>query len=160
MRQLDNLFGPHIKKFKEKFDDLPTIDISFSNVGNGENGESIYRVSIGYLDNFVSDLMSSDDEWERVGKMFDELTTQTTNTIRRMEERQNRMRELEIEMPICASNSYRVRHVDTRDFVPVMANEPVEVRPMFNTHWDGEIRDTGFTVQDAYQQFCDSIEEV
>lgn len=159
MRQLDNLFGPHIKKFKDKFNDLPSVDISFSNVGDGENGESIYRVSISYLDNFVSDLMSSDDEWERVGKMFDELTTQTNETIRRIAERQNAMREMNIEMPSFARNSHRVGYVDVRDFAPVMANEPVEVR-QFSTTWDGEIRDTGVTVQDAYQQFCDELEEV
>lgn len=160
MRQLDNLFGPHIKKFKKKFNDLPSIDISFSNVGNGENGESIYRVSISYLDNFVSDLMSSDDEWERVGKMFDELTSQTTETIRRMEERQNRMRELQIEMPSFSHNGHRVGYVDIRDFVPAMADEPVETRPTFNTHWDGEIRDTGVTVESAFRNFCEELEEV
>ena len=108
MRQLDNLFGPYIKEFKKKFNDLPTIDISFSNVGDGENGESIYRVSISYLDNYVSGLMSSDDEWERVGKMFNKLVEDTTETLRRMTERQNRVRTMEMEMPSLTRNSHRV----------------------------------------------------
>jgi hypothetical protein len=137
MRQLDNLFGPHIKKFKDKFNDLPSVDISLSDVGNGENGESIYRVSIGYLDNFVSDLMSSDDEWERVGKMFDELTSQTDETIRRMAEREERMRGLEIEMP-------RFRNYDGNTFTPVMADEPVYSWPRPR----------------SFEHFCDELEEV
>lgn len=157
MRQLDNLFGPHIKKFKKKFNDLPSIEISFSNVGDGENGESIYRVSISYLDNYVSDLMSNDDEWERIGKMFNKLIEDTNESLRRLAEHRSRIGTTEIEMPHFARSSHRVGYVDIRNFTPVMASEPVDIR---QRDWNGGIRNTGVTVESAFRDFCNELEEV
>lgn len=148
MRQLDNLFGPHIKKFKNKFNDTPSIDISFHSVGDGENGESLYRVSISYLDNYVSDIMSSEDEWDIVGKMFDKLIEDTTTSLRRLAERQERTRDMTMEIPSWTrhrtTNYFRVGSVDVRNSTPVIADEPVEVRqrPI------------------SFEDFCDELEEV
>lgn len=153
MRQLDNLFGARIKEFKKKFNETPSIDISFEGVGDGENRDTIYRVSMSCLDNYVSEIISSDEEWNKINKMFDELFEKTTETLRRLSLRQSRVRNMEIEMP---RNYHRVGYVDVRDFVPSMASEPAR----FTTNWDGEIRDTGETPESAYARFCESLEEV
>lgn len=142
MRQLDNLFGPYIKEFKKKFNDLPIIDISFSNVGDGENGESIYRVSTGYLDNYISEIISSDDEWERVGKMFNKLIEDTDESLRRLAEHRSRINTTVIDMPMF--RDYGGNTFTPGTFIPVMADEPVEVRPR----------------PISFEDFCEELEEV
>jgi hypothetical protein len=136
MRQLENIFRPLAKKFLDDTNHGSYIEIGF----NCDNGDEIgYQIKLGCFDIVVSDICAGEDFEEIAEKLYKRLTALVEERLR--------------ENPFIVS----ARQIDFGTAEIVRPN--VDVR-QFATTWDGEVRDTGVTVQDAYQQFCDELEEV